>query len=188
MEQVEELGKNIAEGIIRIGLEADFNSVSCSATNGFVTIGIGNWELNKADELLDNIPGGEHFSDRPYKEIADHNEIEDLQRLLSSEEGIRAQKKMMEDSATNFAIDLKRFSNLTNKLCIVYAGMWCTRSTSDVIQFLKRYGKNININNIKELHGIFSEYYSDFVFHKKNDPEVTDKANKIYRYVLTEIL
>ena len=48
----EELAKYIAEGIIVTGVEGTYNDVSCSSAGDYPSLGISQWEGERADTLL----------------------------------------------------------------------------------------------------------------------------------------
>jgi hypothetical protein len=54
----EELARAIATGIIETGIEGDYGSVSCSTAGDYPSIGVSQWEGERANRLLENISGG----------------------------------------------------------------------------------------------------------------------------------
>ena len=65
----EELANSIADGIIEVGIEGDFDSVSCSTAGDYPSIGVSQWEGDRAEDLLRRIPGGDYYSGRAYSDI-----------------------------------------------------------------------------------------------------------------------
>ena len=61
-----EIAHEIAKGLIETGIEGGFDAISCSTGGDYPSIGCSQWEGDRADDLLDKIPGGEKFVDRPY--------------------------------------------------------------------------------------------------------------------------
>ena len=63
------LAREIAKGIIATGIEGGYDSVAKSTAYNYPSIGVSQWEGNRADELLRAIPGGEEFIGRTYIDI-----------------------------------------------------------------------------------------------------------------------
>ena len=47
----EELARAIAKGIIETGIEGDYGSVSCSTAGDYPSIGVSQWEGERANRL-----------------------------------------------------------------------------------------------------------------------------------------
>lgn len=134
---VEELGKEIAKGLIETGIEGAFNSVSCSTAGDYPSIGCSQWEGGRGDNLLSMINGGERFIDRSYTDIVNSGELYDLKNLLDSAEGQNAQRILLAKDCGVYVETLMEVPNLDDSRCMIYAGMWCPTSHYVVSRFLK---------------------------------------------------
>ena len=85
------LAREIAKGLISTGIEGSYDSVAKSTAYAYPSIGVSQWEGNRADELLRAIPGGEEFIGRTYIDIKASGELPMLKELLRSDAGQQAQ-------------------------------------------------------------------------------------------------
>ena len=78
----EELARAIATGIIETGIEGDYGSVSCSTAGDYPSIGVSQWEGERANRLLESISGGAHYAYRSYYDLKYSYAIQGLKELL----------------------------------------------------------------------------------------------------------
>ena len=90
----ENLAKEIAKGIIETGIEGAYDSVAKSTAYSYPSIGVSQWEGDRANNLLRMIPGGEEFVNRNYVNIQASGELPMLRELLRSEAGQQAQLEL----------------------------------------------------------------------------------------------
>ena len=81
----QEIALEIAKGLIETGIEGGFDAISCSTGGDYPSLGCSQWEGDRADDLLDRIPGGEKFVDRSYSDIATAGELEELADSINRE-------------------------------------------------------------------------------------------------------
>ena len=71
----EELAKYIAEGIIVTGVEGTYNDVSCSRAGDYPSLGISQWEGERADTLLLQLDDGGYYRNRSYSDLKSTGDI-----------------------------------------------------------------------------------------------------------------
>lgn len=158
----QEIAHEIAKGLIETGVEGGFDTISCSTGGDYPALGCSQWEGDRADKLLDNIPGGEKFLDRPYSDIVAAGELEELAQLLDSEAGQKAQLEQLEEDCMGYVDTLQGIATLDDSRCIIYAGMWCPTSTSVVARFIRcRQERGYNIRSLKIMRSMFMDEYAD---------------------------
>lgn len=159
----EELGKEIALGIINTGVEGGYDSVSCSTAGDYPSMGVSQWEGiegGRGDILLGYIDGGAKFVGRTYSDICDNDELEELQELLGSEQGQAAQLQILSQDCTEMYVDtLYDVQNLDDSRCMIYAGMWCPTSHIVVRKFLQNRQDQYDIRNLETMRDIFRDQY-----------------------------
>ncbi|BBB91073.1 MAG TPA: hypothetical protein PKA28_10925 [Methylomusa anaerophila] len=158
----EELGKEIALGIINTGVEGGFDAVSCSTAGDYPSIGCSQWEgLNgRGDALLNSIPGGDYFADRTYSDIQNNGELEALRQLLGSEEGQAVQIQILSQNCTEMYVnELLQVPSMDDSRCFIYAGIWCPTSHSVVRRFLQNRWNRYNLRSLETMRDIFRDLY-----------------------------
>ena len=157
-----EIAHEIAKGLIETGIEGGFDAISCSTGGDYPSIGCSQWEGDRADDLLDKIPGGEKFVDRPYSDIVAAGELEELAQLLDSEAGQKAQFEQLQEDCMDYVDTLQGIVFLDDSRCIIYAGMWCPTSTGTVARFIRRrQERGYNIRSLETLRDMFRDEYAD---------------------------
>lgn len=201
----EELGREIALGIINTGVEAGFDGVSCSTAGDYPSIGVSQWEgLNggRGDTLLSYIDGGEKFAGRTYSDLKsvvyeDDNEtvdydedgvitdVDKLSALLNSEQGQQAQMQILSQDCTELYVNtLQEVSNLDDSRCLIYAGMWCPTSHIVVRKFLQNRQDQYDIQDLETMRDIFRDQYCRAAaVGDQCAPGYANRANNTYDYV-----
>jgi hypothetical protein len=179
---IEELGKEIALGLVNTGIEGGFGSVSCSTAGDYPSLGAQQVEGDRADELLNNIAGGDKFAERSYSDIENAGELDELSALLDSAEGQAAQLEIIGRDTQTYAqraIDC----GLTDARCVIYAGMWGPTSTYIVGKFVQnRIDRNIAAN-LENLNQIFYDEYAAAAGCSDYATGYQNRANNTYNYV-----
>ena len=158
---IDELGKEIALGLVNTGIEGSFGSVSCSTAGDYPSMGCQQVEGidGRGDELLNSIPGGDKFVGRTYSDIEDSGELNELSELLESPAGKTAQISILQRDTSRYAQKCIN-AGLTDARCVIYAGMWCPTSEYIVGLFIRnRVSRNI-ADNLRNLYNIFRDDYA----------------------------
>lgn len=153
------LAREIAKGLINTGIEGAFDSVAKSTAYDYPSIGVSQWEGNRADKLLCSIPGGEDFAGRSYINIKASGELPMLKDLLDSDAGRQAQLDMLTSDCLNYVEVLQQVPTLDDTRCIIYAGMWCPTSTWVVKHFLVNRYTHVDLRSLKALNDLFRQNY-----------------------------
>lgn len=153
------LSKEIAKGLINTGIEGGYDSVAKSTAYDYPSIGVSQWEGNRADELLRVIPGGEEFVGRTYVDIKASGELPMLKELLKSEAGQQAQLEQLARDCLQYVDVLQQVPTLDDTRCLIYAGMWCPTSTWVVKRFLTNRYMHVDLRSLKALNDLFKSYY-----------------------------
>jgi hypothetical protein len=187
----EKLALEIARGIIATGVEGGYGSVTCSTAGDYPSMGVSQWEGldgGRGDTLLSYIDGGQQFIGRTYSDICDNGELDSLVNLLESEQGQEAQQQILANDCLEMYIsELNLVENLTNPLCIIYAGIWCPTSHYVVRRFLqRRYERGYDLNNLEVIRDLFKNQYAVAAEVPENCYEgYANRANNTYDYVST---
>lgn len=153
------LAKEIAKGIIATGIEGGYDSVAKSTAYDYPSIGVSQWEGNRANELLKAIPGGAEYADRTYIDIKASGELPMLKELLRSEAGQQAQLDQLSRDCLQYVDVLQQVPTSDDTRCIIYAGMWCPTSTWVVKRFLANRYMHVDLRSLKALNDLFKSYY-----------------------------
>lgn len=159
MELKQAIAEEIANGIVSTGVEGPFDAVSKSSAGDYPSIGVSQWEGVRADNLLSRIQGGEKFRSRGYYDIVDAGELEELKRLLGSEEGKQAQLTLLAADCLRYVEALQQVEKFYDTRCVIYAGIWCPTSTSVVQKFLLNRNYKYDLENLETLRDVFAEEY-----------------------------
>lgn len=178
----EELAKAIADGIIEVGVEGDFDSVSCSTAGDYPSIGVSQWEGDRAEDLLSRIPGGDYYAGRSYSDIYYGGDVEGLKELLNSPEGQSAQREKLAEDCMDYVDELWEIPNLDNTRCTIYAGMWCPTSTSVVCRFLSNRQWNYDLRDLDVLCALFKYQYAHAAGCDEYEEGYANRANATYDY------
>lgn len=179
----ENLAKEIAKGLINTGIEGGFDSVAKSTAYNYPSIGCSQWEGARANELLNNIPGGAQFANRSFINIQASGELPMLKEILRSEAGKQAQLDMLAKDCLFYVEQLQQVPGLDDTRCLIYAGMWCPTSTYVVKEFLQnRAGRNLrSLNNLKEMFR--TEYWKAAGVGEMYRAGYANRAEITYQYV-----
>lgn len=153
------LAKEIAKGLINTGIEGDYDSVAKSTAYDYPSIGVSQWEGNRANELLRAIPGGTEYADRTYIDIKASGELPMLKELLRSEAGQQAQLDQLSRDCLQYVDVLQQVPTLDDTRCLIYAGMWCPTSTYVVKRFLENRFERVDLRSLEALYKLFKNYY-----------------------------
>lgn len=158
----QQLGYEIAMGILKTGVEGGYDAVSCSSNGDYPSLGISQWEGlgGRGDYLLGCIPGGDRFAGRAYSDIKTAGELDALSELLASPEGQEAQNQILiEDCTEMYVPALAQIPGFWDSRCFIYAGIWCPTSHICVMRFLQNRADR-GITDLATLRDIFQgEYY-----------------------------
>lgn len=153
------LAREIAKGLINTGIEGGYDSVAKSTAYAYPSIGVSQWEGNRADELLRAIPGGEEFIGRTYIDIKASGELPMLKELLRSDAGQQAQLDQLSRDCLQYVEVLQQVPTLDDTRCLIYAGMWCPTSIWVVKRFLTNRYMHVDLRSLKALNDLFKSYY-----------------------------
>ncbi len=157
-----ELAHEIALGLINTGIEGGYESVSCSTAGDYPSLGCSQWEGGRADDLLERIPGGDKFIDRPYSDIEAAGEVDELASLISSDAGQAAQLAQLESDCVSYVETLTTICDFDDSRCVIYAGMWCPTSAVVVARFIRRRrDRGYNIRSLGTIRDMFRDEYAD---------------------------
>ena len=175
----QQLGLEIATGILQTGVEGGYESISCSSNGDYPSMGMSQWEGlgGRGDYLLGCIPGGDRFAGRTYSDLKsvvhednegtpDYDEdgvitdIDKLSALLNTPEGQEAQNQILiEDCTEMYVPALAQVPGFWDSRCFIYAGIWCPTNHICVMRFLQNRADR-GITDLATLRDIFqSEYY-----------------------------
>lgn len=179
-----QLAEEIAVGLIRTGIEGGYGQVESSTAGDYPSIGVSQWEGDRADALLDRIDGGWKFVDLPYSHLVAKGMVEELSALLSSEEGKAVQLDQLAEDCLDYVKALKGIRTLTDPRCIVYAGMWCPTSVYVVKRFLENRESKCNLSSLKALRDLFyAEYANAAAIPAWCYRGYENRAERTYQYV-----
>lgn len=153
------LATEIAKGLINTGIEGGYDSVAKSTAYAYPSIGVSQWEGNRANELLKAIPGGAEYADCTYIDIKASGELPMLKELLRSEAGQQAQLEQLAHDCMQYVEVLQQVPTLDDTRCIIYAGMWCPTSTWVVKRFLANRYMHVDLRSLEALYKLFKDYY-----------------------------
>jgi len=179
---IEELGKEIALGLISTGIEGSFGSVSCSTAGDYPSLGAQQVEGGRADELLNSIAGGGKFAGRSYSDIENAGELDELSALLDSAEGQAAQLEIIGRDTQTYAqraIDC----GLTDARCVIYAGMWGPTSTYVMGKFIQNRIDRDIAANLENLNQVFYDEYAAAAGCSDYAAGYQNRAQSTYDYV-----
>ena len=179
------LAQAIATGLIETGVEGGADAVSCSTAGDYPSIGLSQWEGERADILLTYIDGGERFIGRTYSDIESSGELDALSALLDSEQGQAAQLMILAQDCRDAYLPALLDAGLTDARCIVYAGIWCPTSHIVVGRFLQRRAeRGYDINCLETLRDLFrDEYYIAADVGEQYAEGYANRADRTYEYV-----
>lgn len=180
----EQLARALATGLIELGLEGGFGSVSRSTAGDYPSLGVSQWEGPRAEALLRSIPGGEHFTALSYSALAAAGRLEVLSALLSSPAGRAAQEALLSEDARRYIAGLSGL--LENPACLLYAGLWSPTSEAVVRRFLENR-KSRGIDCLENLHRLFYEEYARAADAEAYAEGYRNRAKRTYEYVKKQI-
>lgn len=182
----EELARAIATGIIETGIEGDYGSVSCSTAGDYPSIGVSQWEGERANRLLESITGGAHYAYRSYSDLRYSGNFWALKELLMSDEGQQAQLDMLAEDCEDYVETLWEVPDLDNTRCTIYAGMWCPTSETVVRNFLmRRQERGYDLRDINVIYELFREQYAHAASCEEYAEGYANRATATYEYVMS---
>lgn len=182
--EINELGIEIAKGIVESGIEGAFNNFCCSTAGDKICIGVSSWENNRAEAILNQLDGGAKFIGRTYSDIKDSDEEDELANLLDTEQGHKVQLETLGKDCEAYAqavID----AGLTDARCVIYAGMWCPTSDYIVGLFIThRLERGYDISaNLDNLNDVFYNEYAVAAGCEDYSDGYQNRATNTYNYV-----
>ncbi len=180
----EQLAREIANGIVNTGVEGSFDTITCSTAGDYPSIGISQWEGQRADRLLAMIPGGDQFSSRTFSDIEAAGELYDLQNLLSSDAGETAQLEQLTNDCLSYVDALWEVSELDQSRPLIYCGIWCPTSTYVVQQFcLRRQERGYDLRSLECVYEMFRDEYANAAGCSEYQDGYANRAYATYEYV-----
>lgn len=180
----EALAHEIALGLINTGIEGRYDSVECSTAGDYPSIGISQWEGDRADTLLNRLNTGRKFVDKPYTQLVLNGLDVDLRNLLDSPYGRQVQIDYLAEDCQDYVSTLHKVKSLIDPRCLIYAGMWCPTSTYVVKSFLLNNEHTINLNSLKALRDLFyNEYANCAGIQSQYYQGYMNRAERTYQYV-----
>lgn len=179
----EELAQEIANGLIDGGFEGGFDAVSRSTAGDYPSLGCSQWEGGRANDLLNRIPGGEEYINRPYSDFTDE-ELDALSELLDSNEGQQAQREKLAEDTIDYVDALTDIEGFDDSRAIIYAGIWCPTSTYVVTHFISRMrDRGEEINDLYTLAVLFEEEYATAAACEEYAEGYANRARGTYNLV-----
>ena len=184
----EELGKEIALGIINTGVEGGYDALSCSTAGDYPSMGVSQWEGldgGRGDTLLSYIDGGDHFAGRTYSDIEAAGELDALSELLGSEQGQQAQQMILAQDCTELYADtLTDIDGFDDSRAIIYAGIWCPTSHVVVSKFIEhRRDRGEDVNDLYTIYNLFHDEYAHAAGCDDYEAGYQNRATNTYDYV-----
>lgn len=178
------LATEIAKGLIATGIEGGYDSIAKSTAYDYPSIGVSQWEGNRADELLSRIDGGSYYARRSYIDIRASGELPVMRQLLDSEQGRQAQLDMLADDCLAYVNELQKIPTMDDTRCIIYAGMWCPTSTYVVRRFLENRYLHVDLRSLQALNALFKNaYWIAADVGEMYRPGYANRADVTYQYV-----
>lgn len=160
--QPEDIAEYVAKVLIDSGVEGNFDDIVKSSKSEYVSIGISQWLYDRADNLLRKLPGGEKYIGMTYGQLIGTGLIYNLQDLLKSDAGKKAQLEQLGMDCYNYVNTLRQVWYLDDTRCLIYASTWATTSLRLVKEFVEQQRGIINIRSLKALAEAFANYYRAF--------------------------
>lgn len=170
-----------ALGIAEMGIEGTWGSAVCSTGGDRPSLGVSQWEGERADRLLAAIPGGEAYAGRPWSALTGE-EREALSALLDSKAGRAAQWALLTEDALRYVRALEEIPALGRPGCTVYAAMWCPTSEAVVLRFLRRHEEDTDLSDLGALHALFRSAYADAAGVPEYRAGYEARADRTYAY------
>ena len=159
---VEDIASYVAIMLIETGVEGAFNAVTKSSKTDYPSIGCSQWLYDRADNLLKKIPGCSKFVGMKYSTIVNSGLMDELKRLLDTDEARVIQLQQLADDCLSYVENLRQIPYLDDTRCLIYAATWATTSVSTVNSFIKYQNGYINIRSLLDLTNAFANYYREF--------------------------
>ena len=185
---INEIAEFVLTGLKEYKIAKSYDYVGRSDTNDYIRIGLAAWELDFADLLLENIPGGEKFEDRTYDNIYDCDEIDILKEVLLSEIGKKAQDNLL---LSNILEDIKvimKFTNVYSVDILIYLTVWAATRLTSAGLIYRFYNEQIrkyerDMKTLDEVHEVFKDYFWINTNKISLHDDLIVLENKIYEYV-----
>lgn len=182
--QPEDIAEYVAQVLVDSGIEGNWDDVVKSSKSDYVSIGISQWLYDRADNLLKSIPDGERFVGLTYGQLIGSGLMYGLQKVLSSEEGKKAQLRQLGMDCFNYVKTLREVWYLDDTRCLIYAATWATTSLRLVKEFCEHQRDIINIRSLYALAEAFSkEYRAFFGVDPKYSLGYSNRAWRVYDIV-----
>ena len=182
--QPEDIAEYVANVLIESGVEGKFDDIVKSSKSEYVSIGISQWLYDRADNLLRKLPGGEKYVGMTYGQLIGTGLIYNLQDLLKSPEGQKAQLEQLGMDCYNYVKTLREVWYLDDTRCLIYAASWATTSLRLVKEFVEEQRGIINIRSLYALAEAFAtKYRAFFGVDPKYDLGYSNRAWRVYDIV-----
>lgn len=179
---IEELGLEIAKGLVETGVEGGYGAVSCSTAGDYPSVGIQQLEGERANELFSMIDGMQQYIDVHFFELS-YSDLEDMSLLLESEQGQIAQLEILGRDCETYAQACIN-GGLTDARAVIYAGIWCPTSHYCVERFIsKRINNGYDMDDLYTLATTFAEEYASAVDCDEYAEGYANRAWNTYNYV-----
>lgn len=180
----EQLAEEIAKGIINTHIEGDYDTVTCSTAGNYPSIGVSQWEGDRANNLLSWMDGGKLYMNRTYEDLRDSGDLYGLKELLNSEQGRYAQLQVLSHDCLSYVDTLWEVPTLDLARPTIYAGMWCPTSTYVVQQFcMRRAERGYNLRSLEQIYELFREQYAYAAGVSEYQIGYANRAGNTYEYV-----
>ena len=155
----EDMAAAAALGIAETGIEGAWHSVVCSTGGDWPSLGISQWEGERADVLLAAVPGGSRYAGRSWSDLTE-DDRQRLSALLDSDAGREAQLSQLYADTARYVRQLAAISSLGRPGCTVYAAMWCPTSEAVVCAFLTNRAHRCDLGSLAAVHALFRGEYA----------------------------
>lgn len=177
----EGLARAVVRGLAETGIEGNFGSVSRSTAGDWPSLGISQWEGDRARALLLSIPGGENFTEMTYSGLLASGRLGGLSALLDSPAGRAAQEEILLADARRYVRTLSEIP-LKNPVCVLYAALWCPTSER-VVEIFLRNRADRGIEDLETLHALFREEYARAADVMEYEEGYRNRADVTYAWV-----
>lgn len=177
----EDMAAAAALGIAGLGIEGTWDSAVCSTGGDRPSLGVSQWEGERADRLLAAIPGGSAYAGRPWSALTEEDR-QALSALLDSKAGRAAQWALLLEDAGRYVRALGAIPALGRPRCTVYAAMWCPTSEAVVLRFLRRHEGDTDLSDLEAVHALFRSAYADAAGVLEYRAGYEARADRTYQY------
>ena len=164
----------VAQDILRLKPFNDIDTVNISDWNDYPCIGIGGWNLEDADQILEQLPNTEKFVDTPYAMLS-KSAIKQLKNILRSQLSQRIQLKKLHLDLSNYLTIINKY--VTDYQIVRYLLIWCSYKSDDILQII-RTTPSYQLQSLENVHRIF--------ISSTKLIGLEDKCELIYQYLTTD--